>query len=100
MPLSCRCRLPEGVWDIEAFNYGTMKLEYFAPRGRDRQTPHDQDELYIVIKGSSELISGESRYTFEAGDILFVEAGKDHRFENYSDDFATWVVFWGPEGGA
>ena len=21
-----------------------------------------------------------------------------HRFENFSDDFGTWVVFWGPKG--
>ena len=22
-----------------------------------------------------------------------------HRFEEFSDDFATWVMFYGPEGG-
>jgi hypothetical protein len=29
----------------------------------------------------------------------FVAAGVPHRFESFSDDFATWVVFWGPRGG-
>jgi hypothetical protein len=29
----------------------------------------------------------------------FVAAGVPHRFESCSDDFATWVVFWGPKGG-
>jgi hypothetical protein len=28
-----------------------------------------------------------------------VPAGKAHRFENFTPDFATWVVFWGPQGG-
>ena len=36
---------------------------------------------------------------FGPGDVIFVEAGAVHRFEAYGDDFATWVVFWGPEGG-
>jgi len=31
--------------------------------------------------------------------MLFVPAGVEHRFENFSDDFATWVIFYGPEGG-
>ena len=26
-------------------------------------------------------------------------AGVEHRFENFSDDFAVWVFFYGPEGG-
>ena len=34
-----------------------------------------------------------------ASDVLFVEAGQPHRFENMSPDFSTWVIFWGPEGG-
>ena len=34
---------------------------------------------------------------------LFAPRGADtqspHRFEAFSEDFATWVVFWGPPGG-
>ena len=36
---------------------------------------------------------------FERGEVLFVAAGVEHRFENFSDDFSTWVLFHGPEGG-
>jgi uncharacterized RmlC-like cupin family protein len=39
------------------------------------------------------------RTPFRAGDVLFVCAGVPHRFENFSADFATWVFFYGPEGG-
>jgi hypothetical protein len=28
-----------------------------------------------------------------------VPAGVVHRFEDFSDDLAVWVVFYGPEGG-
>ena len=42
---------------------------------------------------------GEERHPFNAGDLLFVPAGVVHRFEDFSDDFSTWVIFYGPEGG-
>ena len=33
--------------------HGSMTIEYFAPQEVDTQTPHKQDEIYIVIKGHS-----------------------------------------------
>lgn len=33
------------------------------------------------------------------GDFLFVPAGVEHRFEEFTDDLAVWVVFYGPDGG-
>ncbi len=33
------------------------------------------------------------------GNVLFVPAGMEHRFENFRDDLAVWVFFYGPEGG-
>ena len=41
---------------------------------------------------------GETR-DFAAGELLFVPAGVEHRFLDFSDDFVTWVLFYGPEGG-
>lgn len=79
--------------------HGSMRVGLYAPRGIDSQSPHKQDELYIVISGTGEFLKSEQRFPFKAGDVLFVEAGVAHRFENFSDDFATWVVFWGPHGG-
>ena len=39
------------------------------------------------------------RHRFAPGDLLFVPAGVEHRFEEFSDDFAAWVFFYGPEVG-
>jgi uncharacterized RmlC-like cupin family protein len=36
---------------------------------------------------------------FGPGDFLFVPAGIEHRFVNFTDDFSTWVIFYGPKGG-
>jgi oxalate decarboxylase/phosphoglucose isomerase-like protein (cupin superfamily) len=93
-----------GLRSAQMLEYGSMKLRYYAPRGKDEQTPHDQDELYIVVAGQGVYAIGEAeasleRQAFGAGDVLFAPAGLVHQFENFSDDFATWVVFWGPKGG-
>lgn len=79
--------------------HGSMRVGLYAPRGEDDQTPHGQDELYIIASGSGWFVKDNERIPFQPQDVLFVEAAIEHRFENFSDDFATWVIFWGPEGG-
>ena len=78
---------------------GSMQVRWYAPRGSDPQTPHDQDELYVVWTGTGWFVNGASRERFGPGDVLFVQAGTEHRFEEFSDDLALWVVFYGPKGG-
>lgn len=80
-------------------SHGSMSLRHYAPNGHDPQTPHDQDELYVVISGTGEYVMNGERVPFEPHDVLFAPAGAEHRFENFSDDFATWVIFYGPQGG-
>jgi quercetin dioxygenase-like cupin family protein len=45
------------------------------------------------------FVNGGVRHRFAPGDFLFVPAGVEHRFEEFSDDLAVWVLFYGPEGG-
>jgi mannose-6-phosphate isomerase-like protein (cupin superfamily) len=79
--------------------HGSMSIELYAPQGSDTQKPHEQDELYLVRTGHGLFFKNGERRSFKAGDWIFVEAGLEHRFEDFSDDFSTWVIFWGPEGG-
>jgi mannose-6-phosphate isomerase-like protein (cupin superfamily) len=81
------------------FENGSMELGYYKPTGIDEQSPHDQDEIYIVQAGHGTFVRGDQNIPFEPGDALFVAAGVDHRFASFSDDFAAWVVFYGPTGG-
>src|SRR5689334_11369930 len=83
----------------EIARHGSMVLKLYAPVGHDPQTPHEQDELYIIERGSGVFRRGTERTRFKPGDVLFAEAGIAHRFEEFEEDFATWVVFWGPKGG-
>jgi mannose-6-phosphate isomerase-like protein (cupin superfamily) len=99
LPLPATASWPEGVWDKAVFEHGTMSVIVFAPRGRDYQTTHKQDELYIVMKGSGTLTIEDRPYPFVEGDVLFVPAEKEHRFVDFSQDLVTWAVFWGPPGG-
>jgi mannose-6-phosphate isomerase-like protein (cupin superfamily) len=96
--------IPEGARSALLMRHGTMTLRYYVPKGRDPQTPHAQDEIYVVASGSGTFALGKDagaleRRPFGPGDAIFAPAGWVHRFESFSPDFATWVVFWGPEGG-
>ncbi len=95
---------PGGLRAAEVFGHGTLILYFYAPRGEDRQPVHEQDEVYLVLKGSGTFALGDSEATlertaFRPGDAIFVPAGRLHRFEDFTDDFETWVVMYGPEGG-
>jgi mannose-6-phosphate isomerase-like protein (cupin superfamily) len=80
--------------------HGSMQLEYFAPDKIDTQTPHLQDEIYVIASGQSDFFKDGITVACKTGDVLWVPAGMEHRFINFSNDFATWVIFYGPPGGA
>ncbi len=90
---------PEGKRFATVLEHGSLTVEIYAPRGTDPQQPHTRDEAYIVVQGSGEFINGENREAFTPGDFLFVPAGVEHRFINFTDDLIVWVIFYGPEGG-
>jgi mannose-6-phosphate isomerase-like protein (cupin superfamily) len=83
----------------ELFRHGSLEIEIYSPKKVDMQKPHSQDEVYVVISGGGWFVVNGERMRFSAGDTLFAAAGEEHRFEDFSDDFLTWVVFYGPEGG-
>lgn len=82
---------------FQAMNKEGMSLILYSPKGTDDQKPHKRDEVYIVARGSGRFFDGSKSYDFVAGDALYVPAGVEHRFESFSEDFLTWVVFYGPE---
>jgi mannose-6-phosphate isomerase-like protein (cupin superfamily) len=61
----------------------------------DRQQPHSDDEVYVVLEGSGTLeIEGEP-VDLREGQAVFVPAGADHRFVGY-EQLAVLVVFERP----
>jgi mannose-6-phosphate isomerase-like protein (cupin superfamily) len=94
-------RMPGPYGDHYAvlLEHGTLEVGLYAPKQHDPQTPHSRDEVYVVMRGSGWFRTGEDRVAIGPGDVLFVPARREHRFEQFTDDLAVWVVFYGPEGG-
>lgn len=90
---------PRGERYTPLFRHGTLEVELYAPRGTDPQSPHDRDEVYVVVRGAGWFVNGATRERFGPGDLLFVPAGVVHRFEEFTDDLVVWVMFYGPRGG-
>lgn len=84
---------------LNLFSHGTLSVEIYQPDKVDHQQPHERDEVYVVISGSGVFLNGGQRSSFGPGDFLFVPAGVEHRFEDFTEDFCTWVIFYGPKGG-
>src|SRR5437870_9858363 len=49
----------------------------------DRQQPHEDDEVYVVLEGNGRLEVEGERVDLREGQAVFVPAGADHRFVGY-----------------
>ncbi len=94
LPLPADEKWKDGVRDIEVFRKKNVSLVFFAPRKTDYQTFHEEDEFYIIACGTGELIIGSENFPCKTGDTFFVPAKTEHHFENFSDDFAAWTIFF------
>lgn len=71
---------------------------YELPAGAtDEQTPHDQDEIYYVVRGRAVLTVGGKATSVEPGDILFVRKFAHHLFSEITEDLQLLVVFAPPD---
>ena len=90
---------PPGPHFVSLMQRGTLKVFLSLPVSPNRQTPHAQDEVYVIVRGRGVLFHGGERVPFGAGELLFVSAGTEHWFEDFTEDLAVWVIFYGPNGG-
>lgn len=81
------------------FRHGSLEVEMYKPEGVDHQQPHTRDEIYVVAAGSGTFVIDGNSQECVVGEVLFAAAGVEHRFIDFTADFATWVLFYGPEGG-
>jgi hypothetical protein len=97
-PVSRRCAVV-----VTVLANGSMTLKVFRPSanpdGRDRQQPHARTSCTWCTAAAPTSSSAASVWPACVGDAFFVGAGAEHRFENFTMDFVTWVVFYGPQGG-
>ena len=90
---------PAGERSVLVLRRGTLDVKLSLPVPPNQQTPHAQDEIYVVIRGRGVLVHDGKRDPFESGDLLFVAAGTQHHYEDFTKDLALWRVFYGRHGG-
>lgn len=88
-----------GERDRQVLVHRSRRVEVDAPCGTDTLQPQAQDGLSRVASGSGVFRHRGERIPVRPGDCLFVPARHDHRFEQFTDDFVTWALLWGPQGG-
>jgi len=82
---------------VQVMEEGKMTVEYYAPKQVDEQLPHKKNEIYVIASGNSDFYRNGETIECRKGDVICVPAQMEHRFVNFSDDFATWVIFYGEE---
>jgi mannose-6-phosphate isomerase-like protein (cupin superfamily) len=81
------------------FTHGTLEFGVYKPHLIDKQEPHEKDEIYIIVSGKGKFYNNGDIKDFKEGDFLFVPAGIEHRFIEFSEDCSVWVIFYGAKGG-
>lgn len=89
-----------GATYAEHFATADLSLGTYSIRAgaTDTQSPHSEDEIYVVTQGRAQFTSGDQTVTVEPGTVLFVPAKEEHRFHDISEDLVLLVVF-GPAYG-
>jgi mannose-6-phosphate isomerase-like protein (cupin superfamily) len=71
---------------------------YVLPAGEpDPQTPHEEDELYVVLAGSASFTAADETILVGPGTTIFVPAQQVHRFHDVTERLEVVVVFAPPE---
>ena len=64
----------------------------------DPQSPHTEDELYVVMEGRGRIVVGEDIGPVGPGSVVFVAAGVPHRFIDIEERLVILVAFGPAEG--
>jgi len=73
---------------------------YVLPAGAtDGQSPHEEDEIYYVIRGRAKMRLGMEERDVQEGDVIFVEKNLEHRFFEISEELGLLVFFAPAESG-
>ena len=78
------------------FSAGIYRLAAGEP---DTQTPHAEDEVYLVLRGSAVLEVDGHRHPVGPGSLAFVAKDAEHRFVEIGEDLELLVLFAPPESG-
>lgn len=75
---------------VPSMSAGIYRL---AAGSEDRQRPHREDEIYVVLGGRARFTAGEKDCALVGGEVLYVAAGLEHRFHDIESDLTLLVLF-------
>jgi mannose-6-phosphate isomerase-like protein (cupin superfamily) len=84
-----------GYLDFLASTKLSVGLAMWPAGATDRQQPHGEDEVYYVVSGRGSIHVDQDDRTIQAGSLVFVAAGVEHRFHDIEEDLRV-LVFWAP----
>jgi mannose-6-phosphate isomerase-like protein (cupin superfamily) len=86
---------------VEFLRVDSMSAGFYAlpAGGVDPQSPHAEDEVYVVLQGRAVVTIGDEAHEVGPGSTVYVPAGVPHRFHDIADDLHVVVVFAPPETG-
>jgi mannose-6-phosphate isomerase-like protein (cupin superfamily) len=89
------CGASPGTEWVEHLRVSDLSVgTYCIPAGgTDEQSPHTEDEIYIVTAGRATLAAGGEEAKVRPGSVIYVPAGELHRFTDIAEDLAVVVVF-------
>jgi mannose-6-phosphate isomerase-like protein (cupin superfamily) len=64
-----------------------------AAGGADPQKPHNEDEVYYVVRGRGRMRVGSEEQLVKAGSVIFVAAKVEHCFFDISEELEVLVFF-------
>lgn len=70
-----------------------------AAGASDPQKPHQEDEMYYIVRGRAGMKVGPEDQEVGPGSVIFVEAGVEHRFHDIREEL-TILVFFAPAESA
>jgi quercetin dioxygenase-like cupin family protein len=75
----------------------SMGIYHLPVGGTDPQHPHKADEIYVVLAGRATLEVEGDKLAVNAGKVVSVDIGADHRFIDVTEDLQVLVVFAPPD---
>jgi mannose-6-phosphate isomerase-like protein (cupin superfamily) len=88
---------PKGSRAAEVFRDDTVWIRFAAHPTSGPQEPHTRDEFYIVASGTARYRWDGEETMIGPGDMMFAAAQTAHGYDQFSEDFSVWVIFYGPE---
>jgi quercetin dioxygenase-like cupin family protein len=88
-------RVQRGKPYLEFLRVSAMSagLYVLAAGGTDPQRPHNEDEMYYVVRGRARMRLGSEEQTVRDGSLIFVKAGVEHRFHGITEELVVLVCF-------